>query len=380
MYPYEFMVNEQYKDTFTINSWFFSGDLRKAFQNKNITFIPNQLHFAGVRRLEHIKPNIYVGNCTPPDKHGFVSLSLSNVYEKTILEQADIVILETNPNFPRTFGDLEVHESEVDYFIQTDYKVPELPDTEPNEKDIKIGEIIASYINDGDSIQLGIGGIPNAVANALTHKKDLGVHTEMLTTGFMKLFQAGAVTNKKKTLHKGKMVAAFALGTKELYDFLDNNPAIALLDGNYVNDPYVIGLNDNQVSINTTIEVDLTGQCCSESIGTTQFSGTGGQTDTATGALRSKNGKSFIALYSTAMVRNVETGLKEEKSKIVATLKKGAAVSLSRNDVDYIVTEYGAVSLRGKSIQERVKLLISIAHPKFRDELTKEAQEIGYIK
>jgi len=202
----------------------------------------------------------------------------------------------------------------------------------------------------------------------------------MLTTGFMKLFKSGAVNNKKKTLHNGKMVAAFALGTPELYDFIDDNPGIMLLDGNYVNDPYVIGLNDNQVSINTTIEVDLTGQCCSESIGTRQFSGTGGQTDTATGAQRAKNGRSFITLYSTAMVRNKETGIKEEKSKIVATLKPGAAVSLSRNDVDYIVTEYGAVRLRGTSIKERVELLISVAHPKFRDELKQAAREIGYIE
>lgn len=380
MHPYEFMVNEKYSEHFTVNSWFFSGDIRKAFKNKNISFIPNQLHFAGVRRLDYVTPNIYIGNCTPPDKHGFVSLSLSNVYEKKVLEKADLVILEVNPNFPRTLGDLELHESEVDYFINTDYLPPILPDTDPNEKDKVIGKLIADKINDGDTIQLGIGGIPNAVAAALSNKKDLGVHTEMLTTGFMKLFRQGAVNNKKKTLHNGKMVAAFALGTMELYDFIDDNPGIMILDGNYVNDPYVIGLNDNQVSINTTIEVDLTGQCCSESIGTRQFSGTGGQTDTATGAQRAKNGRSFIALYSTAMVRNKETGIKEEKSKIVATLKPGAAVSLSRNDVDFIVTEYGVVRLRGTSIKERVKLLISVAHPKFRDELTQEAKKIGYIK
>ncbi|QMS85977.1 acetyl-CoA hydrolase/transferase family protein [Candidatus Xianfuyuplasma coldseepsis] len=380
MYPYEFMVNDQYKDHFTVNSWFFSGDIRKAFRNGNIAFIPNQLHFAGVRRIEHKKPNIYVGNCTLPDKHGFVSLSLSNVYEKKMLEAADTVILEINPHFPRTLGDLEVHQSDIDYFVKVDYLPPELPDTEPNEKDLKIGELIASYIHDGDTIQLGIGGIPNAVANALMDKKDLGVHTEMLTTGFMKLFKAGAVTNKKKTLHNGKMVAAFALGTPELYDFIDDNPGILLLDGNYVNDPCIIGQNDNQVSINTTIEVDLTGQCCSESIGTRQFSGTGGQTDTATGAQRAKNGRSFIALYSTTKVRDKETGERIEVSKIVPTLKPGAAVSLSRNDVDYIVTEYGAVRLRGTSIKERVELLISVAHPKFRDELRQQAKEIGYIE
>jgi acyl-CoA hydrolase len=376
---YPFMLEEEYTDTFTVNSWFFSGDLRKAFKHGNISFIPNHLHFAGVRRLDHVKPNIYVGNCTPPDKHGYVSLSLSNVYEKTVLEEADIVILEINPKFPRTFGDLEVHESKIDYFVEVDYDVPLLPDTASNEKDIAIGKHIAALINDGDCIQLGIGGIPNAVADALVDKKDLGVHTEMLTTGFMKLYQSGAVTNEKKSLHKGKMVAAFALGTQELYDFIDNNPGIAILDGNYVNDPCVIAKNDNQVSINTSIEVDLTGQCCSESIGPVQFSGTGGQTDTAVGAQRSKNGRSFIALYSTANVKNKETGEREEISKIVPFLKPGAAVSLSRNDVDYIVTEYGAVRLRGTSIQERVELLISVAHPKFRDELRQQAKEIGYI-
>lgn len=376
---YDFVLNEAYKDHFTVNSWFFSGDIRHAFSHGNIAFIPNQLHFAGLRRMDHIKPNIFVGNCTPPDKHGFVSLSLSNVYEKEMLMAADIVILEANPNFPKTWGDLEVHESDVDYFIRVDYMPPVLPDTEPNEKDSAIGNHIAAYINDGDTIQLGIGGIPNAVALALMDKKDLGVHTEMLTTGFMKLFKAGAISNKKKTLHPGKMVAAFALGTQELYDFIDNNPGVLILNGNYVNDPYIIGLNDNQVSINTTIEVDLTGQCASESIGTVQFSGTGGQTDTATGAQRAKNGRSFIALYSTTKVRNKNTGEREEISKIVPTLKPGAAVSLSRNDVDYIVTEYGAVRLRGTSIKERVELLISIAHPKFRDELRKSAKEIGYI-
>lgn len=380
MKPYEFMVNDTYKNHFTVNSWFFSADIRNAFPHGNISFIPNQLHFAGVRRIEHHKPNVYVGNCTPPDKHGFVSLSLSNVYEKKMIEQADLVILEINPHFPRTLGDLEVHQDRIDYFVEVDYLPPVLPDTEPNERDLKIGALIADHIHDGDTIQLGIGGIPNAVANALLDKKDLGVHTEMLTTGFMKLFQAGAVTNQKKSLHKGKMVAAFALGTQELYDFIDDNPGIMLLDGNYVNDPYVIGQNDNQVSINTTIEVDLTGQCCSESIGTRQFSGTGGQTDTATGAQRAKNGRSFIALYSTANVRNPQTNERVTVSKIVPTLKPGAAVSLSRNDVDFVVTEYGAVCLRGTTIQERVALLISIAHPDFRDQLRNQAKEIGYIR
>ncbi len=379
MKPYPFMVEETYKDNFTINSWFFSGDLRKAFKNKNIAFIPNQLHFAGVKRADFKAPDIFVASASMPDKHGYISLSLSNVYEKHMAKKAKTVILEVNPNFPRTHGDLEIHVDDVDYLVETSYDAPELPDIKPNEKDEKIGKYIADLINDGDTIQLGIGDIPNAVANALVDKKDLGVHTEMLTTGFMKLFKSGAISNKKKSLHPGKMVAAFALGTKELYEFIDDNPAVRIYDGNYVNDPYVIGQNDNQVSINTTIEVDLTGQCASESIGTTQFSGTGGQTDTATGAQRAKNGRSFITLYSTATPKDPKTGERKPISKIVPTLKPGAAVSLSRNDVDHVVTEYGVAYLRGTSIKERVERLIQIAHPDFRDTLKEDAKKLGYI-
>ncbi len=377
--PYPFIVDEHYTTKFAINSWFFSGDLRKAYRRGHVQYIPNHLHFAGVKRAAYKRPDVYVGNATPPDKHGFVSLSLSNVYEKHMIEQAKIVVLEINPKLPRTFGDLELHINDVDYVVDVHYDVPELPDTEPNEKDQKIGQLIAEHIHDGDCLQLGIGGIPNAVALALTDKKDLGVHTEMLTTGFMKLYQSGAITNKRKTLHPGKMVAAFALGTRALYDFIDDNPAVMLLDGNYVNDPMVIAQNDHQVSINTTIEIDLTGQCCSESIGPIQFSGTGGQTDTAVGAQRARGGRSFIALYSTANVKNPLTGEREEISKIVPMLKQGAAVTLSRNDVDYVVTEYGVARLKGLSIRERTEALIRIAHPKFKDALTVEAKKLGYL-
>jgi len=372
-------LEEQYKDTFEVDGWFYSAALRKMHKQGNLSFIPNHLHLAGVKRLAHRKTNIYVGSCSAVDEHGFVSLSMSNTYEKRLMSAADIVILESNKNFPRTFGDMEIHVNDVDYMMEVDYLPPVLPESEMNEKDQLIGSYIAEYINDGDCVQFGIGGIPNAVANALMDKKDLGIHTEMLTTGLMKLVKAGVVTGKKKTLHPGKIVTTFVLGTQELYDFVDNNPSVMILDGHYVNDPAIIGLNDNQVSINTTLEVDLTGQCCSESIGSTQFSGTGGQSDTAIGAQRAKNGRSFIALYSTAMVRNPQTGEKEEISKIVAQLKQGAAVSLSRNDVDFIVTEYGAASLRGTNIKERVVRLINIAHPRFRQALLDEAKELGII-
>lgn len=372
-------LEEQYKNIFEVDGWFYSAALRKMHKNGNLSFIPNHLHLAGIKRLAHKKTNIYVGSCSGVDEHGYVSLSMSNTYEKRMMDAADIVILESNKHFPRTFGDVEVHVSDIDYMIEVDYLPPVLPEAEMNDKDKMIGSYIAEYINDGDCIQFGIGGIPNAVANALMDKKDLGVHTEMLTTGLMKLAKAGVVTGKHKTLHKGKMVATFVLGTQELYDFVNNNPSVMILDGNYVNDPAIIGLNDNQISINTTLEVDLTGQCCSESIGSTQFSGTGGQSDTAVGAQRAKNGKSFIALYSTAMVRNPETGEKEEISKIVAQLKAGAAVSLSRNDVDYVVTEYGVAALRGTNIKERVIRLINISHPRFRQALLDEAKELGII-
>jgi acyl-CoA hydrolase len=375
----EFFMDEKWRDSFFLDGWFYTGVLRKMHKHGNISFIPNNLHFAGTKRLYHKKADIFVSAASMPDKHGYVSLSLSNIYEKEMLEQADLVVLEINENFPRTYGDTEVHIQDVDYLVKTDYLPPTLPDVEPNEKDKIIGKFIADKINDGDTIQLGIGGIPNAVAKALVHKKDLGIHTEMFTSGMIDLIESGAVNGKKKTLHKGKHVCCFALGNKALYDYLDHNPAVLVMRGSYVNDPAVIGLNDNQVSINSTLEVDLTGQCASESIGTVHFSGTGGQSDTAVGAQRAKNGRSFISLYSTAMVRNPETGVKEEVSKIVPTLKPGAAVSLSRNDVDYVVTEYGIVRLKGTNIRERAKLLISIAHPKFRDELYKEAIKAGFI-
>lgn len=372
-------LKKEYTEAFNIDGWFFSPPLRKAFKNGNVSFIPNHLHLAGWKRLDHVKPDIFVGTASMPDEHGFISLSTSNTYESQMIEKAGVVILEINPNYPRTFGDVEIHYTDIDYFIEADYKVPSLPDVVPNEKDQKIGAFIADLIHDGDTIQLGIGGIPNAVASALKGKKDLGIHTEMMTSGMVDLIECGAVTGKKKTLHKGKHVATFALGNQKLYDFINNNPSVMILNGKYVNDPAVYGLNDNMVSINTALEVDLTGQVCSESIGHIQFSGTGGQADTAVGAQNAKNGRSFIALYSTAMVRNPETGEKEEKSKIVPFLKPGAIVTLSRNDVDMVVTEYGVAHLRGTNVRERIERLIAIAHPDFREDILKEAHTLGLI-
>jgi len=372
-------LKAEYKKAFNIDGWFYSTPLRKAHENGNVSFIPNHLHLAGVKRLAHVKPNIYVGSAAMPDKHGFISLSVSNTYERRMIDEADIVILEINPNYPRTFGDVEIHYSQIDYLVEANYQVPVLKDVVPSEKDIIIGKFIADMIVDGDCIQLGIGGIPNAVASQLVDKKDLGIHTEMMTSGMAELVKLGVISGSKKTLHKGKIVCTFALGNKGLYQFLDDNPSVLIMDGNYVNNPDTIAKNDNMVSINTTIEIDLTGQCCSESIGPIQFSGTGGQADTAIGAQKAKNGRSFIALYSTAMVKSKATGEKEEISKIVPMLKQGAIVSLSRNDVDFVATEYGVASLRGTNVRERVERLIEISHPKFREELRVQAHEIGLI-
>ncbi|MBR3004306.1 MAG: 4-hydroxybutyrate--acetyl-CoA CoA transferase [Lachnospiraceae bacterium] len=380
MGAYEFMTNPALKDSFITEGWFYTPALRKAAEaGCRISFIPNHLHLAAFKRNCHRPADIYVGIASMPDENGFISLSTSNTYEKRIIAQAKTVILEINPNAPRTFGDVEMHVNDIDYLVEVDYPMPEIIDAEPNEKDIAIGNIIADMINDGDCIQLGIGGIPNAVAKSLTGKRDLGVHTEMITASMVTLAKAGVITGKKKQLHPGKMVAAFAMGPKELYEYINNNPSVMIMDGAYVNNPHTIAMNDNQVSINTTLEVDITGQCASESIGSKQFSGTGGQADTVIGAQDSKNGRSIMALYSTAMVRNKETGEKEEVSKIVCQLKPGAAVSLSRNDVDWLVTEYGAVNLRGTALNERAEKIISIAHPKFREQLTQEAKELGIL-
>lgn len=283
MNKYEFINNPIFRDKFNVESWFFDGGLRKNFQYGNISFIPNHLHFASSKRLAYKQPDIYVGSASMPDKHGYVSL-LSDVYEFEHIKAAKTVILECSPNVPRVFGDTSVNIKDVDYIVECDYGAPIIPEGTPNEKDIVIGNLIADYIHDGDCIQVGIGGIPDAVVSRLFDKKDLGVHTEMMTTGMMRLAKAGVITGAKKQLYPNKIVATFAAGTKELYEYIDDNPSILIMDGSFVNNPYVIAQNDNQISINTSLEVDLAGQCCSESLGSRQFSGAGGQADTAVGA------------------------------------------------------------------------------------------------
>jgi len=376
MLDYEYFTNNLYKDNFLMEGWFYTPTMRKAHAQGSVSFIPNHLHFAGTKRLANRKTNVFIGTASRMDKHGYLSLSLSATYEKEMIENADLVILEVNPHYPRTFGDTIVHISEIDYLVEVNYPVPEFPVAIPTQLDQIIGKQIAELVEDGSTIQLGIGGIPNAVSAELMNKRDLGIHTEMFTDGMVDLYEAGVITNQKKTLMPGKMIATFALGTRKLYDFIDDNPAVQILKGSYVNDPYVIAQNNKMVSINTTLELDLTGQVCSESLGHRQFSGTGGQADTAIGAQMSPGGKSIIALYSTASVKVPGTEQRKTISKIVPRLTPGAVVSLSRNDVDFIVTEYGVAALRGTSVRERVSKLIAIAHPDFRDELQEEADKL----
>lgn len=377
MANYEFFQTHDYTDCISTNGWFYTPPLRKAHAKGISTFVPQHLHQAFTKRLFTLDDRrlVLLTTCSPMDDHGYLSLSLGTTYERDAIDNGAIVIAEVNPNFPRTFGDTLIHVSEIEALVETCTDVPTLPEIPLTEKDMIIGKYVAELVDDGSTIQLGIGAIPNAVAEALKGKKNLGIHTEMFTDGMVELIECGAVNNSQKTLYKGKSVAAFALGTKKLYEYLDNNPSVVFIHGKWTNNPYVIGQNHKMTSINTTIEVDLFGQCASESIGPKQISGTGGQSDTAVGAQICPEGKSVIALYSTAQIKN-EKGEKVTVSKITPMLKQGATVSLSRNDVDYIVTEYGVAWLRGRSVRERVERLINIAHPDFREKLREEAKEL----
>ncbi|MEJ5185291.1 MAG: acetyl-CoA hydrolase/transferase C-terminal domain-containing protein, partial [Rectinemataceae bacterium] len=373
--PYDFYMKPEMKGHFELASWFHAPGSRSAIKNGTgtVTFVPNMLHRSASDFIYARTPNIFFGTCTPPDRHGYVSMSLGITYEKDILEAADLVIMEVNPRLPRTFGDTHLHVSEVDFFVEHEQDVPELPSPQPSETDLRIGAHIAELVEDGATIQLGIGGIPNAAALALREKKDLGVHTEMFVDSMMELYEMGVITNRAKSFRKGKFVATFAMGSRKLYDWLDDNVSVEFQRGRWVNDPAVVAQNSKMVSINTCLMVDLTGQVASESLGPVQYSGTGGQSDTAQGAVAGTDGrgKSIIACYSTAKNGTVST--------IVPVLPEGTAVTLHRSFVDHVVTEHGIARLRGKTVRERVLELISVAHPDFRAELKEKARALGYI-
>lgn len=297
---------------------------------------------------------------SPPDEHGFMSYGISVDYTQQAAKSARVVVAEVNSKMPRTHGSF-IHISEVDYIVETDYEPIEIPLPVIGEIEEKIGEYVASLIPDRATLQLGIGAIPDAALHFLNDKKDLGIHTEMFSDGVVDLYEKGIITNRYNNLNPGKFVATFLMGTKRLYDFADDNPAVLMKPVDYTNNILVAGTLDNLISINSALEVDLYGQLCADMMGPAQYTAVGGQVDFVRAAMSSKGGKSIIAFPS--------TGKRGMVSRIVARLKEGACVTTSRHDVDYIVTEYGIASLKGKSNTERAKSLISIAHPNFRNEL-----------
>jgi len=304
---------------------------------------------------------------SPPDEHGFVSLGVECLASKAAAETAKMVIAQVNDRMPRTLGDSFLHISRLAKLIEVSDELPELNIPTFTEVEKKIGGYIAELVDDGCTLQLGIGGIPNAALKAMFNKRDLGIHTEMVSDGIVEAINAGVITGAKKTLHPGKVIATFYFGTKDLYDFIDNNPIFETHPTNYTNHPFIVGQNEKMIAINSAIEVDLTGQVCSDSIGTRIYSGFGGQVDFIRGAAQSKGGRPIIALPSSAKNDTI--------SKIVPTLQIGAGVVTTRADVHYVVTEYGVAYLHGKNLKERAKALIEIAHPNFRPQLEEAAKK-----
>lgn len=354
------------------NAWFVAGVTRKAANEGWTTITPNYYHeIPRLIECGFFPVDIVMATVSPMDQHGYFSFSCGICYTTTAVKKARVIILEVNKNAPRSLGNSFIHVSDVSAIIESDTALPALKIPPITETEQTIGNYIAELIPDGATLQIGFGGVPNAVCNALLSKKDLGIHTEMITDGMVDLVISGAVNCSKKTFHPGKMLGTFILGTERLYSFVNDNPMIEMHAVSYTNDPVNIGKNDNMCTVNASIEVDFLGQCASESMGTFFWSGTGGQADFGHGANISKGGKGFIAIPSTAKKGTV--------SRIVPTLTPGTAVTTSKNSVDHIVTEYGVVRLRGKSISERAKALISIAHPDFRDELTYEAKKRNLI-
>jgi acyl-CoA hydrolase len=322
-------------------------------------------------RRDLIPADVVFSLASPMDEHGYFSLALAADYTMAAIEKARAVVLEVNPEVPFANGNCHVHISQVTALIESDAPIPEVGLPEIGPVQAAIGQYVADMIPDGATLQIGYGGIPDAVVMQLTERRDLGVHTEMIGDGIMALVEAGVVTNRRKNFHRGKMLATFALGSKRLYEFMHRNPALEMHPVDFTNDPYYAGQNDNLHAINATMQVDFLGQCGSESLGFAPYSGTGGQSDFVRAANRSRGGKSFIVLPSTAMNDSV--------SRIVPMLSPGTHVTTSKNDVAYVVTEYGVAQLRGKTARQRVDALIGIAHPNFRGELRAMARKMKLL-
>lgn len=355
---------------FRHNSLFVGPADRTAVNEGRADYVPVFLHH--IPRLFHeriIPLDVAMVMVSPPDEHGFMSYGVETMAAGAAVQNADVVVVQVNERMPRVLGDSFVHVARVDAIVEHEEPLPELVPKPSTEVEKQIGQHILPLIEDGCTLQMGIGGIPDAVYNALDGVKDLGIHTEMISDGAMQAIDRGIVTGAKKTLHPGKVIITFALGTQTLYEYLDNNPLIEAHPCDYVNDPFIVSQNENMVAINSAIEIDITGQICSDSIGTRIYSGFGGQVDFIRGAARAKRGKPIIALPSTAKGGAA--------SRIAPMLKEGAGVVTTRADVHYVVTEFGVAHLFGKNLRERVEALIGIAHPSFHDELERAAKERG---
>ena len=359
------------RDVIHWESIFASGADRGLIAEGQATFTPAFFHQVPRLITEFMDVNVAMTCVSRMDRHGYMSLGTNVDVAKAAIAAADIVILEVNPNMPRVHGDSWVHISDAAVVVEHEAPLNELPVPPDRPEDEAMGQLIADLIPDGACIQLGIGGVPNAVAKSLSNHNNLGIHTEMFVDSMVELVEQGIVTGTEKTFHPGKALYAFAAGSRRMYEFLDDNPLIEAHPVSYTNFPPNIARNDNLISVNSTIEVDLTGQCCSESMGSAQFSGTGGQHDYARGAFDSRGGKSIIAFYSTA-----KSG---EVSRVVSTLTPGAVVTTPRNEVHHVASEYGVANLKGKTTRHRAEAMISLAHPKFRDQLTHDAKKLHLI-
>lgn len=359
-------MKPEYAKNYRHNGLFLGGSTRNAVAEGRGDYTPS--FFFEIPRLfkkNYLPVNVSMVQLSKPDAHGYCSYGVSCDYTKSATECADLVIAQINEYMPRTLGNAFIHVDDLDIIVEASEPLIELPRPAIGEIEERIGSHCASLVEDGSTLQLGIGAIPDAVLSFLKDKKDLGIHSEMFSDGVLELVENGNITNAAKSLHPGKFVVTFLMGSKKLYDFIDNNPEIVMCPVDYTNNPAIIAQNSKMVSINSAIQVDFMGQVASETIGYKQFSGTGGQVDFVRGASMCEDGKSIIAFPSVAG--------KNKLSRIVPVLDEGAAVTTSRNDVDYIVTEFGIAHLRGKSLKDRAKALINIAHPDHREELVEAA-------
>ncbi|MBF0510578.1 MAG: acetyl-CoA hydrolase/transferase family protein, partial [Deltaproteobacteria bacterium] len=365
-------ARKEYVECLRLKTFFIGPQAREAVAEGRADYIPVRssdvpaLFKQGIIRLDMALIQV-----SPPDHHGFCSLGISVDVSKAAAESAKIIVAEVNPNMPRTLGDSFLHVDQIDFLVKGNDPLITVVTKEPDIITQRIGRHLSQLVRDGDTIEVGYGTVPNAALAFLRDKKDLGIHTEFFTTGIAELAEAGVITNRKKTLHPGKMVACMCMGDEWLYKFVDNNPMLEFLPSDYVCDPHVISLNDNMVAINSALQVDLTGQVCVDSIGHKFFSGVGGTLDFTDGGSKSKNGRAIIALPSTAKNGTV--------SRIVPKLKEGSGVAVPRSDIHYVVTEYGTAYLFGRTIFERSLQLINIAHPRFRQRLMLAAKKQHYI-